>query len=486
MKLHSFAQKLGFVLVWGIGFFLIPSTQPIKSQSFSPFIAPSPGTSITKTGASDNLPKSDSLTCDRLTGSMCNLSQSTNQPRSIEQLDDSQTSTLCGYTGTCSSSNFPPIDSKFLQQTIKSVSTATNSQTVVIYPEILEDRIKLLIVQPSGKEFSKVVTDVKQQDLTETLVEFLNSLRDPSSEDYLPSAQKLYNWLIRPIDAELTGAEAKTLVFVMDGPLRAIPIGALHDGNKFLVQKYATATVPSMKLVIKDLRDDLQLSDRRRSKILIMGLTKAVQGFSALPNVEVETQTASKMFGSTEKVFLNEEFTIENLKKQQNTNNTNNYDIVHLATHAQFLSNTPDGAFIQFWQNRLSLEDIKTVRLGEKKIELLALSACQTAVGQNLGLSGTMLIYRAKSILSSLWTVSDAGTPALMLSFYNYYPTAKSKAIAIQQAQLDLLEGRVTIEGGKIKGIGNLPAIPLSQVSGDINLKHPYFWASFILVGNWL
>jgi CHAT domain-containing protein len=486
MKLNSLAQKSGFALVWTIGYFLTPSIQPIMPQIFSPPISPSPGTSITKSGSNDTLPKSDSLTCDRLTGSMCNLSQSTNQPRSIEQLDNSQTSLICGYTGNCSPSDFPPIDSELLQQTIASISTATNSQTVVIYPEILEDRITVLVVLPSGKEFRKVVTNVNQQDLTDTLVELLNSIRDPSSEDYLPSAQKLYNWLIRPIEVELTAAKAKTLVFVMDGPLRAIPIGALHDGNKFLVQKYATATVPSMRLVIKDLRDDLQLRDRRRSKILIMGLTKAMQGFSALPNVSVETQTALKMFGSNEKVFLDEEFTIENLKKQQNRDNTNNYDIVHLATHAQFLSNTPEGAFIQFWQNRLSLEDIKTVRLGEKKIELLALSACQTAVGQNLGLSGTMLIYRAKSILSSLWTVSDAGTPALMLSFYNYYPTAKSKAIAIQQAQLDLLEGRVTIEGGKIKGIGNLPAIPLNQVSDDINLKHPYFWASFILVGSWL
>jgi len=484
MKLHSFAQKLGFVLVWGIGFFLIPSIQSIKSQSFSPFIAPSPGTSITKSGSVDTLPKSDSLTCDRLTGSMCNLSQSKNETRSIEQLDNEQTNVICGYSGTCSAADFPSIDSGLLQQTIASISAATNSQTVVIYPEILEDRITILIVLPSGKEL-RVVTNVKQSELTEVVEVFLNSIRDPSSEDYLPSAQKLYNWLIRPIEAELTSAKAKTLVFVMDGPLRAIPIGALHDGNKFLVQKYASATVPSMRLVIKDLRDDLQLRDRRRSRILVMGLTKAVQGFSPLPNVAVETQAVSKMFGSNESIFLDEEFTIDNLKKRQNTSSTSNYDIVHLATHAQFLSDTPKGAIMQFWQNRLSLEEIKTIRLGENKIDMLTLSACQTAVGQNLGLSGTMLVYRAKSILASLWTVSDAGTPALILSFYNYYPTAKSKAIAIQQAQLDLLEGRVRIESGQIKGIGNLPAIPLNQ-TGDINLKHPYFWASFILVGSWL
>ncbi|MFO0209746.1 MAG: CHAT domain-containing protein, partial [Pseudanabaena sp.] len=111
---------------------------------------------------------------------------------------------------------------------------------------------------------------------------------------------------------------------------------------------------------------------------------------------------------------------------------------------------------------------------------------CETAVGKNLGLSGVALVYKSKSVLASLWTVSDAGTTPLMLSFYSYYPTSKSKAIAIQQAQLDLLEGKVRVESGQIKGVGNLPAIPLSQVTGNINLKHPYFWASFVLVGNWL
>jgi len=115
-----------------------------------------------------------------------------------------------------------------------------------------------------------------------------------------------------------------------------------------------------------------------------------------------------------------------------------------------------------------------------------SLSACQTAVGQNLGFSGVGIIYKAKSVLASLWTVDDAGTTPLMLAFYSNYPTAKSKAIAIQQAQIALIEGKIKIEGQQIKGITNLPPIPLKQLSRDIDLKHPYFWSSFILVGNWL
>ena len=159
---------------------------------------------------------------------------------------------------------------------------------------------------------------------------------------------------------------------------------------------------------------------------------------------------------------------------------------MHIATHAQFLSDTINGAFIQFWNDRLYLDKLRTLRLGEEPIEMLTLSACQTAVGQNLGLSGTAVVSRAKSVLGSLWEVSDAGTTPLMLAFYNNYSTAKSKAIAIQKAQLELLQGKVQIKSGQIQGIGNLPPISLKQVTGDIDLTHPYFWASFVLVGNWL
>ncbi|NMF57436.1 CHAT domain-containing protein [Pseudanabaena yagii] len=479
LKLLSFSGQclLTISLVLGFG------GKAIAQSTFGPPPPPPPHIPTTDIPTNTNIPTNTvdivpvEANCERLVGVFCNpIELPPKETSDIPKIDTNITNALCAYSKTCSSA--PSVSFNSIQEDVQTASKITDSQSWVIYPIIFDDHIELIVVPPSGKEIRKVSPNVKRDELTETVQSFLDSIRDPSSNDYLESSQKLYNWIIRPLDSDLKGAKVKTLIFVMDGSLRAIPIGALHDGNQFLVQKYATATVPSMGLA------NLKIPDRRNSKILVMGLTKATKDFVALPNVEVETKLiSSKILTENADIFLDEKFTIENLKKQQNTKN---YGIVHIASHAQFLSDVSDGAFIQFWNEKLKLSDLRTIRMGEEPIEMLTLSACQTAVGKNLGLSGTALIYRAKSVLASLWTVSDAGTTPLMLDFYNYYPKAKSKAIAIQQAQLDLLEGRVKIEGGKIKGIGNLPAISLSQVSGDINLKHPYFWASFILVGNWL
>ncbi len=456
---------------WQISMFSFPPPPPPLPPPLVP-TAPANPTNVNKPILKPS--------CDELLGGIfCNNAESP-PPEviiDINKIDGERTHAVCTYSGACNSS-IPTISFNSIQEDLQRASKITDSQSWLIYPIIFDDHIELIAIPPSGKEIHKVIPNVKQDELTETVQSFLDSIRDPSSNDYLEPSQKLYNWIIRPLDSELKGAKVKTLIFVMDGPLRAIPIGALHDGKQFLVQKYATATVPSMGLA------NLKIPDRRNSKILVMGLTKASQGFAALPNVEIETKIiTSKILTENAELFLDEKFTIANLKQQQNKKN---YGIVHIASHAQFLNDLSDGAFIQFWNEKLKLSDLRTMRIGGEPIEMLTLSACQTAVGKNLGLSGTALIYRAKSVLASLWAVSDAGTTPLMLDFYNYYPRAKSKAIAIQQAQLNLLEGRVKIEGGNIQGIGNLPAIPLNQFSGDINLKHPYFWASFILVGNWL
>jgi CHAT domain-containing protein len=227
---------------------------------------------------------------------------------------------------------------------------------------------------------------------------------------------------------------------------------------------------------------NLQLRDRRSNSILVMGLTEAMQGLSALPSVEVEANiiTTQVLQGDA---FLNQSFTVENIKTQRKKKN---YGIVHLATHAKFVSNTISGAFIQMWNERLYLDQLKSFNLGFEPIEMLTLSACQTAVGKNLGLSGVAAQKGAKSVLASLWVVSDAGTVPLMLSFYRNYPDAQSKVIALQKTQVALLRGDVRIEGNQIQGIPNLPVVSLNQLNQAIDLKHPYFWASFILVGNWL
>ena len=464
----------------------IPPSSPPPTQDFPPSNPPKPQPLQPPLGIT---PPTQPRLCDRLLGSICgDITPNPDSFTPVGIIDRRETNAVCGYTGGCSTTSEVTFES--LQESLQQAEKVTDSPTALVYVNTFDERLEILVIPSSGKEIRKTVllpqsgqekSSVKQIDgsqnlVTATVQDLLDSIRDPTSNDYLRPSQKLYDWLIRPVEADLETAKIKTLIFVMDGPLRAIPINVLNDGKKFLVQKYATATVPSMGLV------NLKLSDRRRSSILIMGLTEAQEGFAALPNVDVETNAIASQILQGQ-VFLNQNFTVDTLRDQQNKNN---YGIVHIATHAQFLSDTLNGAFIQFWNDRLYLDKLRTLKLGEEPIEMLTLSACETAVGQNLGLSGTAVVSRAKSVLASLWEISDAGTTPLMLSFYNNYSTAKSKAIAIQKAQLDLLEGRVQIKSGQIQGIGNLPPISLKQVTSDIDLKHPYFWASFILVGNWL
>ncbi|MBD2187706.1 CHAT domain-containing protein [Pseudanabaena mucicola] len=477
MKKRSLIWKTGLAIAIGVTCMVAPSVQrsiaqyppeiPSSSSSDSqsiqpPFVFPQP-------------PQTSPL-CDRLTNTICNPT-SVVTTTTIETVDKKVTQEVCEYTGSCEST--PTVTLSFVQDLLRQAEKVTESNTALIYPNIFSDRLEILVVPSSGKEIRKVVRNNNKSgkaDIDETVLDLLSAIRDPNSEDYLQPSQKLYQLLISPIEQDLEVAEVKTLIFVLDGSLRSVPIAALHDGEKFLVQKYAMATVPSMALV------NLQIPDRRRNSILAMGLTEEMQGFSEIPNVATEIDTiTSKILNG--KVFLNKDFTIANLVKEQQQGN---YGIVHLATHAQFLSPKIDGAFIQLWNERLSLEQLRTLQVGQEAIEMLTLSACQTAVGQNLGLSGVAIIYRAKSVLASLWEVDDAGTTPLMLDFYRNYPTSKSKAIALQNAQIAMIEGNVRVENQQIVGIPQLAPVQLANLSEDIDLKHPYFWSSFILVGNWL
>jgi CHAT domain-containing protein len=161
------------------------------------------------------------------------------------------------------------------------------------------------------------------------------------------------------------------------------------------------------------------------------------------------------------------------------------YGIIHLATHAQFLSNKADGAFIQFFDDRLNIRQIPKLNFDNPQVEMLTLSACETAVGKNLGLGGLSVTSGVRSVLASLWPVSDAGTVPLILSFYSRFSDAPSKAVALQKAQLSIIRGEVKIENNKIIGIPGLPIISLpSDSPKDVN--HPYFWSSFVLIGSWL
>ncbi|MGB7951431.1 MAG: tetratricopeptide repeat protein, partial [Candidatus Binatia bacterium] len=154
--------------------------------------------------------------------------------------------------------------------------------TVIIYPILLPDRIELLVSLPNG--LKRILVPVGVETLTQEVRQFRHKLEKRTTREYLPHAQKLYDWLIRPLEADLASFSINTLVFVPDGALRTIPMAALHDGKQFLVAKYAIGITPSLNLT------DPRPINREGMKVLAVGVTEAVQGFPALPNVSGELQ----------------------------------------------------------------------------------------------------------------------------------------------------------------------------------------------------
>ncbi|MEE3715756.1 CHAT domain-containing protein [Tumidithrix elongata RA019] len=372
----------------------------------------------------------------------------------------------------------PTLNMNQAQDTISEVSKRSGSISVLIYPVILNDRIEILVVPPKelGKPFHRYTNYANEAEIITLLEEYRANLRDSSSQDYLVQAQKLYDWVIRPIDDRLQALKIETVVFVMDSGLRVIPPAAMHDGKQFLMERYASANIPSLRLTRFEERD------RKNTNILAMGLTEAREGLSALPAVEVEVKTIGTQVLSGV-AFLNQDFTVRNMQDQRSKSS---YGILHLGTHGQFLADRAKDSYIQFWDSKLRSHQIPELRFDKPVIDMLTLSACETAVGNNLGISGLAIESGARSILASLWTVSDAGTAPLMINFYKVFPSALSKATALRQAQLDLLRGKVKIENNQIVGIEGLGAIALPKGVANVDLRHPYFWSSFILVGNWL
>jgi CHAT domain-containing protein/tetratricopeptide (TPR) repeat protein len=327
----------------------------------------------------------------------------------------------------------------------------------VIYPIILEDRIEVILSLPN-QPLRHYQTYLPSAKIETVISQMRQSLRRTSflQERLIPS-QEIYSWLIKPAAEDVTRLGIKTLVFVLDGSLRNISMAALYDGEKYLIEKYKIAIAPSIQL-----SKPLSLKNRA-FKGLVAGLSKGNEKFSDLPGVKEEVEKIRNQVKST--TLLDEDFTVSSLKTQINTLP---FSILHIATHGQF-SSKPDDTFILAWDGRINMKELSVLLsnreiLNLPPIELLVLSACQTAQGDRratLGLAGIAVQSGVRSTLASLWTVNDESTANLMVKFYEELLMPDiSKAEALQRAQIHLIK------------------------SDDYN--HPYFWAAFSLVGSWL
>ncbi len=435
------------------------------------------------------------------------LLKADNQPQSLKSLTSLNSNSLQKISNNSSSNpnlelarqvieslQLAELDNFFQDPCLETENTAVtiddlDSQAAVIYPIVLSDRLEVILSIP-GKPLQKFTTTVAETTVNETLDLLYDSLYNQSINNsavnilntiplnpkelegnintLLPTLQQVYGWLIKPLAMELKSQQIQTLVFVLNGRLQNVPMAALYDGQQYLLEQYSVALAPSLQLI------DTQSLPRNEVKVLAAGLSQQVeiQGeiFPALMNVPEELQEIKSIFPKSQKL-LNQEFTATSIEQQLQSG----FPVIHLATHAVF-SSDPQKTFIIAGDR--SIININTFNSllsssNNKKPELIVLSACDTATGDEraiLGLAG-VAVRSGSSTLASLWSVGDASTAKLMSQFYHEFdkPGVK-KAKALQKAQLSLIKSLRA----------NSPVPELQQLP-----PHPYYWAAYVLVGNW-
>jgi CHAT domain-containing protein len=331
-----------------------------------------------------------------------------------------------------------------------------DQRAAVIYAIILSDRLEVILSLPQQplRHYSHFIP---AKELEKVIEQLRYTLVIRSKREFFPSAQKLYDWILRPAEEDLAQNGIKTLVFVLDGLLRNIPMAALHDGQHYLIEQYGIALTPGLHLL------EPQSLQPMEAKTLALGLTQERDGFAPLNYILQELQAIQAKVPST--ILLNEAFTQTALQKKVEFSP---FPVVHIATHGQFSSNQ-DKTFILAWNGPINIRELRSLlqtneASGKEALELLVLSACETAAGDKraaLGLAGMAVRTGARSTAATLWSVNDQATAELMGKFYEGLATQKmTKAEALRQAQLTLLKNRW--------------------------YKHPFYWASYVLVGNWL
>jgi CHAT domain-containing protein len=282
----------------------------------------------------------------------------------------------------------------------------------VIYLIPLPDRTELLVGLSSG--LKRFTVPVNAAVLTAEVRDFRRNLETRTSYAYLEQAQQLYDWLIRPVRGLLAENQINTLVFVPDGALRTIPFAALHDGDKFLIQDLAVAVVPGLSLV------EPKAIERGNARLLLNGVSKAVQGFAPLDFVTNELDSIRQTYAG--ETLLDEKFTTAEL---QHKLRDEQFSVVHIASHGQFNSDVRK-TFLLTYDGKLNLDNLEAlIRPSEfrgRPVEMLVLSACQTAAGDDraaLGLAGVAIKAGARSAMASLWFVNDQSTSAAIKEFYD-------------------------------------------------------------------
>ena len=369
---------------------------------------------------------------------------------------------------------------------------------VLLYPLIFEDRLELILVPPNAPPIRRPV-DVSAKDLNEAILNYRTLLRSPhgSTQQAKATAQKLYNWLVKPIEQDLAlldnDTSTQTIVYSPDGALRYIPLVALHDGNQWLAERFSVTHITTESI------SDFDTPPQSEQKILAAAcadcsFTPTVGGeqytFSDLPFTRTEVNNLATQIPTTD-VLLDADFSKNDTERRIELGG---YNIIHLATHGAFISASPDDSFLLFGDGDIAtLRDISSWDL--EGADLVVLSACETGLGgqdlgsgiEVLGLGYQIQRAKAKAAMASLWRVDDGGTQTLMNAFYLALSEGLPKAEALRLAQLALIKDDLSVITGESRASINVVNSETGEpISLSASSDHPYYWAPFILIGNGL
>ena len=345
-------------------------------------------------------------------------------------------------------------------QALDKIANRPNATEAIIYPILLDGQIDVILKLPNSDELKYHNTKVSREIVEKVLQRLQVNLAKPHTRKKVQAdASQIYQWLIAPLAKDLEAAKVDTLVFFLDTALRNIPMAVLYDGNNYLIEKYAIAITSGLELL------ESKTLQREKLNAMLAGLTESRHNYPPLKNVDLQLNQISAEIPS--QILIDREFTVSSF---QNQLESLPFPIVHIATHGQF-SSKPEQTFILTWDNSIDLNQLSILLKNSETtksepIELLVLAACQTARGDKratLGLAGVAINAGARSTLATLWKVSADESPGILLSqFYRELINNPNltKAEALRRAQLEFLK--------------------------DDSRNRPYFWASYILLGNWL
>ncbi len=407
----------------------------------------------------------DLLKVQELEDYLKNIKGSDRSAQGVQLLEPEKA--MSAKLGAISFENSPEINSQLANKTQQLPKSEINKVpdylqkipqgTALLYPLILSDRLEIILFSPNTVPINRTVK-ISQKELETLVTDFRSALIDTGSEDVKEPAAKLYSILIKPVEAELTQAKTTTILYAPDGQLRYIPLAALYDGKQWLAEKYRINNLIAYSLF--DFSPNLKIQPNILAGAFGGKANEKKFGQIGLPATLREVQAIANSFQNS--VTLTE----EGFSRQAIESKLKNHNILHLATHAEFNTGSPDNSFIIFGNgDKIKLNEITDWQI--PNIDLIVLSACQTGVGklgdgvEILGFGYQIQKAGAKNAIASLWSVNDEGTQALMEAFYN-----------------ELKKGDVT----------STEALHRAQVAliKSPKFNHPNYWSAFFAIGNGL